>query len=177
MNPEFSRPVRVEKLPAKGQVVDVSATPDERAALAKRFAILDISHLSARLRLIPVGRGPLVRLVGQLSAEVSQACVVTLEPVAEKIEADFELVFGPPVEEDPEIGEIDLSFEAEGPPDPIVDGAIDVGEAVAESLALELNPFPRAPGAEFTPPDEAAPEVAERANPFAALASFRKNDG
>jgi len=176
MTPEFSRPERVEKLPPRGRAIEVIASAAERAALAKRFGILDIAQLSATLRLIPVGRGALVRLVGQVSAEVTQACIVTLEPVAEHVEAEFEMAFGPDVEEE-ELGEIDLTFEAEDPPDPIVDGVIDVGEAVAEQLALALEPFPRAVGAEFVAPPEAAPEPVEKANPFAALAAFRKNDG
>ena len=39
--------------------------------------------------------------------------------------------------------------DAEEPPQPFVDGAIDIGEAVAEQLAIELDPGPRAPGAVF----------------------------
>ena len=176
MSPEFSRLEQVEKLPSRGRAITVTASAEERTALAKRFGILNIAELSATLRLIPVGRGQLVRLVGQLSAEVTQACVVSLEPVREHVEATFELAFGPAVEEE-DVDEIDLNFEAEDPPDPIVDGAIDVGEAVAEQLALALEPFPRAAGAEFTPPAEAPPEPVEKANPFAALAGLRKNDG
>ena len=175
MTPEFSRLERVDALPARGRQVEISASEEERRALAQRFGILSIESLSASLRLVPVGRRQMVRVTGRLLAEVVQACVVSLEPVPERIAEDFELAFGP--EEEDNGGEIDVSFECEDPPDPIVDGEIDLGEAVAEHLALALEPFPRAPGAEFTPPPESAPVVEEKINPFAALAGLRKNDG
>jgi len=173
--PEFSRPLRVDTLSARGGVVDITASESEREALSARFGILEIGALSARLRLTVIGRGPLVRVSGRLEAEVVQACVVTLTPVPARIAEDFELAFGP--SEDDECTEIDLAFESEDPPDPIIDGTIDIGEAVAEQLALALEPFPRADGAVFAPPAEAAPATEEKANPFAALAGLRKNDG
>ena len=35
------------------------------------------------------------------------------------------------------------------PPEPLTGGSVDIGKAVTEQLALELDPFPRAPGARF----------------------------
>jgi len=177
MVPEFSRPQRVDALPSRGKQVEISASEAERAALAERFGILAVDSLSASLRLTPVGRGPLVRLRGTLVAEVAQACVVTLDPVPGHVEASFDMTFGPAAAEGDEDGEIDLAFDSEDPPDPIVDGAIDLGEAVAEQLSLALEPFPRAPGAEFAPPDEPDMSSEEKPNPFAALAALRKNEG
>jgi uncharacterized metal-binding protein YceD (DUF177 family) len=175
MKPEFSRLVAIDQLPARGHDLEIAASAAERAALARRFAILGIDRLDAKLRLKPIGRGPLVRLSGTVSAEVVQACVVSLEPVRQSVDEAFEMTFGPDVDNGGE-AEIDLDLDAEDPPDPIVDGEIDVGEAVAEQVALALDPFPRADGAVFTPPAEAAPEEAETANPFAALILRRKND-
>ena len=77
--------------------------------------------------------------------------------------------------------EVDLSLDEEDPPDPIVGGIIDIGEAVAEHLALALEPFPRAPGAEFQAAeflkstDKIIEPAKETRNPFAVLASLRKN--
>jgi hypothetical protein len=62
----------------------------------------------------------------------------------------------------------------EDPPDPIIDGRIDLGALAAEFLALGLDPYPRKPGAAFDL-GEAEPE---RESPFAALARLRgEKDG
>ena len=107
-------------------------------------------------------------------AELVQTCVVTLEPFSAPVEGAFERVYAPGSAEEPaeeELGE-------EDPPDAIIDGVIDIGEAVAEQLALELDPFPRAPGVVFEGfsvgegGDEASP-----ANPFAVLAKLKEPKG
>jgi uncharacterized metal-binding protein YceD (DUF177 family) len=173
MEVEFSRPVRVERLGPAGSDFEIEATEAERRALAGRFGLVELSSLSARLRLKPLSGG-LVRLSGSLSAKVVQSCVVTLQPIASSLDVAFELTYGPEDADDDGDGEIELTFEGDDPPDTIVDGAIDMGEAVAEQLALELNPFPRVPGAAFEPPAEAPDMAEERRNPFAALAGMKE---
>lgn len=178
--PEFSRPVRVDRIPAAGMTLDLEAKPAERAALAERFGVQSIESLRAEVTLKAIAGGALVRVDGHLAAQVVQTCVVTLEPVPETVDEDFSLSFG--VEEPDEVGaEIELSLDEEDPPDPIVDGVIDVGEAVAEHLALALEPFPRKPGIAYEGgDDEAGTATAEqdrKPNPFAVLAQLRKNKG
>ena len=177
--PEFSRRIPVADIPARGADYEIGATPDERDALAARLGLVRLDALTARLRLQPIGGGPLVRLTGRLAARVTQSCVVTLEPVDAELDERFAMTFGPPgeVDEDEDSLELDLSPDAEDPPDPFVGGAVDLGEAVAEHLALALDPFPRKAGAEFAPP--AAPDEEDgpaRASPFAILGRMRKND-
>lgn len=176
--PEFSRSIAIDSIPRAGTVVEIAADAAERAALAKRFGILGIDALSATVRLKPIAASPMVRVTAALKAEVVQACVVTLDPVAQHVEESFELVFGPGLAEEEEAGALVLKPDAEDPPEPIVDGAIDVGEAVAEHLALALDPFPRIPGASFEgreyggQADEEAPT-----NAFAALARLKGRPG
>lgn len=167
MPPEFSRPIRLTPEPRE---VVLDATAAERAALAARFGILGIHALAARLRLRPEPGGT-VRARGTLSAEVEQACVVTLEPVRQRVEADLDLrILGDgetPADEDPDSPD---EIESQG-------GAVDLGEAVAEQLALALDPYPRAEGAElpeFDPPEPPEPTPPERPNPFAGLAKLRR---
>ena len=166
MTPEFSRPVRLGPEPRE---VALEADAAERAALTARFGILGIHALSARLRLQPEHSGT-VRARGTLSAEVEQACVVTLEPVRQRVEATIDLrLLGEgevPADDDPDSPD---EIESAG-------GIVDLGEAVAEQLALALDPYPRAAGAElpeFDPPEvpEAAPPA--KPNPFAALGKLR----
>jgi uncharacterized metal-binding protein YceD (DUF177 family) len=166
MKPEFSRPIRLGPDPRE---VVLDATPAECAALAERFGILGIGVLSAKLRLTPETGGT-VRARGTLAAEVEQACVVTLDPVRQPVQAPIELRIlgegGIPADDDPNSPD---EIESAG-------GIVDLGEAVAEQLALALDLYPRAEGAELPaldPPEEPAPEPAAKPNPFAALGKFR----
>jgi uncharacterized metal-binding protein YceD (DUF177 family) len=160
---EFSRPVEISRLPEGRTAMTIAATPAECAALARRFSLLALDRLEAALRLEWVG-GRLLRLEATLSAELVQACVVTLEPVRSAIEDRFVLLYGSATE----TGSVMLR-EDEEVLEPIVDGRIDLGEAVAQQLSLAIDPFPRAPGA------AALADPAEgMASPFAALAKWRK---
>ena len=171
ITPEFSRPVAVDQRHDQGLDVTIEANEAERAALASRFGILAIDALTATLHLKPLGRG-MVRLEGHLKAQVHQACVVTLVDVVQAIDDRFERVYAPSgAATDDERDEVEVDYEGEEPPEPLVDGIIDLGEATAEELALALDPYPRAPGAVFEAPGD---EGEAKANPFAALAKLKK---
>ncbi len=164
MIPEFSRLVR---LGPEARTVSLAANPAECAALASRFGILAVHALSAELRLAPEPGGT-VRARGSLAAEVEQACVVTLEPVRQHVSAPIDLrILGEgeePADDDPDSPD---EIESAG-------GLVDLGEAVAEQLALSLDPYPRAPGAELPPLDVAeAPEPPTKPNPFAVLGKLK----
>ncbi len=184
--PEFSRPIARARLGGQVIVEEISATPRERAALARRFGLLGIDLLRATAKIEPADgadgvRGArLLRLGGHLSAEVSQACVATLEPVASRVEADFTLLYS--LEPGPApVGvaatEVVVDPEAEDPPEPLGPGGLDLGEAVAQQLALALNPYPRAPGAVFAeaPGVPAAAEAGPRAG-FAVLEALKRRE-
>jgi len=173
--PEFSRPIRIDQLPSKLSRHRLEANPEELIALAARFGILSLDSLTAEIEINPPTRRGLVRLKGHLHARVVQTCVVTLEPLPAAVEAPFALTFGPPPEDEDD--EIDLIWDGEDPPDQIEDGRIDLGEVVAEHLALSLDPFPRAPGATFEPPPDADEAPAPKASPFSALAALRQKKG
>ena len=173
---EFSRPIRVEQVPTGGMEMDLEAKPAERAALAERFGLVSIDSLKAHVRLKAIAGGAIIRVDGRLSASVVQTCVVSLEPLPAEVEDGFSLTFGG-AEPDQVGAEIELSIDDEDPPDPIENGSIDVGEVVAEHLALALDPFPRKPGIAFEGGDEPTPEEEKRPSPFAALAQLRKNKG
>ena len=86
--------------------------------------------------------GGLVRMTGRLAAEVVQSCVISLEPVASTIELDFTTLYGPEQPGKSVIVDLDADIA-----EPFDGEAIDIGEAVAQQLALSLDPYPRAPGA------------------------------
>lgn len=175
--PEFSRIVRVDRIPASGMHLDIEAKPAERAALAGRFVIQSIDALRAEMTLRVLAGGAVVRVNGHVEAQVVQTCVVTLEPVVQMVSEDFVLSFGAEQSDDQPMAEIELSLDEEDPPDPILDGTIDVGEAVAEHVALALDPFPRKPGTSFEGGGDGEVEEEKRPNPFAVLAQLHKNKG
>jgi uncharacterized metal-binding protein YceD (DUF177 family) len=146
----------------------VVATAAECAALARRFGILAIASLEADLALRPERDGA-IRAEGRLAAEVTQACVVSLEPVAQHVAAPVSLRFLPPgavPDDDPE-----------GPDEIETDGdMLDLGEAVAEQLALALDPYPRRPEAALPPEatDAPEPEPPPAPSPLAGLARLRR---
>lgn len=184
--PEFSRPVPRERLGGKVIVEEIAATPQERAALARRFGLLGLDLLAATLRVEPgPGARPdkgLLRLEGHLSAEVTQACVVTLEPVPSRIEADFTLDYS--LEPDPALADAETDYlaevvidpEAAEPPESLGPGGLDLGEAVAQQLAVALDPYPRAPEAVL--PDDVVAEGPDAAasGPFAVLEALKKRE-
>jgi uncharacterized metal-binding protein YceD (DUF177 family) len=168
--PEFTRPVAVDHLRDVGADYALEANEAERAALAGRFSILAIDALATTIHLKPIGGG-MVRLDGRLKAQVHQACVVTLVDVPQTIDTSFVRIFSPATVTDEPGGEVDVDYDGEEPPDPLVDGHIDLGEVAAEELALALDPYPRAPGAVFEAPTDAG--EAKPAGPFAALAKLK----
>jgi Large ribosomal RNA subunit accumulation protein YceD len=160
---EFSRPVEISRLPAASTAMTVEASGAECAALARRFSLLALERLAADLKLEWIA-AHLIRLEATLSADIVQECVVTLEPVRSHIEDRFVLLYGAAAE----AREVLLNEEEEVF-EPIVDGRIDLGEAVAQQLSLAIDPFPRAPGA--IPPSGPGEPIA---SPFAALANWSK---
>jgi uncharacterized metal-binding protein YceD (DUF177 family) len=160
---EFSRSLPIGLVGPKGRHMVLEADSAECAALAARFGIPAIGSLRAELDLTPQSDGAVVAR-GRLQADVTQECVVTLEPVAQVVDEAVALRLLPPGQE-PADGPEDMDEIAAGP-----GGVVDLGEALAEQLALALDPYPRAPEAEL-PPEADQPA----ASPFAALAGLRRN--
>jgi uncharacterized metal-binding protein YceD (DUF177 family) len=146
----FSRPVKVETLPRDGLAQTITATAAERAALAALNDLVEIKELRAEFIVNRSGRG--VQVEGTVHAEVTQTCVVTLEPFPVTIDEEVDVRFAHASERRPRSDADTVALDAIDPPDPIVDGRIDLGALAAEFLALALDPYPRKPGAEFMPP-------------------------
>lgn len=158
--PEFSRPVAVDRIGPKGQEIEVTADAGECAALARRLQVPAVLALSCRFRLSRVDAGR-VEAEGTLNARLERECVVSLEPFETEVVERFAAVFVP---EGSESAALDLAAPDEIP---YANGAIDLGEAAAEQLALTLDPYPRKPGVSL-------PEAEAPPSPFAAL---RRRDG
>jgi uncharacterized metal-binding protein YceD (DUF177 family) len=172
MLPEFSRHQILTDPPQAGVEDRLEASPAECAALAQRFGIEALKHFSARFTRKPYPGGGLL-ISGRLKAEPVQLCIVSLEPLTERLDKPFTLVVLP--------HDGALSEDPDGPDEIQADatGHFDLGEALAEELSLSLNPYPRKAGAHLPlPPEEAAePIEAPPRNPFAKLAALRGAKG
>jgi uncharacterized metal-binding protein YceD (DUF177 family) len=166
-DPEFSRPIRLDTLGDGPRQIAIEANADERKALARRFGLIDIDRLESRLEARSAGETVLVS--GRLTGAVTQACVASGEPVAAIIDEPFALKFVPEggaADEEIELEESDLDVVGyEG-------SAIDLGEAAAQTLALALDPFPRAPNADSVLREAGVLDEVD-AGPFAMLKALK----
>ncbi|WP_294394707.1 DUF177 domain-containing protein [uncultured Sphingomonas sp.] len=166
--PEFARPYRLDTIGDAPRTVEIAAEPDEAGRLAERFGLIALDRLAASAEL--AREGDVVTASGRIQADAVQPCVASGEPVPAHIDQPFTLRFVPSGNASPD-QEVEL---AEGDLDTLTyeSGAVDLGEAVAQTLALALDPFPRAPDA-----DEALREagvVSEQdMSPFAALKALK----
>ena len=168
MTPEFSRPVDLRHLGDRPH--HLVATPQERAKLAERLEIEAVDRLEADIALMP--EGAKILATGRFTAEVVQACAVSGEPFAVAIDEPLALRFVPDAAAHRPGEEIELDAsdcdEIE-----FEDGSIDLGETVAQSLALAIDPYATGPDADAV---RAAVGLSDEgvSGPFAALAALRK---
>ncbi len=171
-----------EEAVAGGEVVrEIEASPGECRALATRFELVAIDRLSATIRLGRLDGGPMVRVRGRLSADVVQACVVTLEPVPAHVVEEFGALFAPEAvisarahEESGDLLQDPFSLD-EDLPEAMAGGGIDIGELTAQHLSLALDPYPRRPGVTFDGFDDTAAHPETVTNPFEALAVLKRS--
>lgn len=140
----------------------------ERAQAARRLGLPAIEALEAEVTVSPWLDGAEIK--GAWRARVVQTCGVTLDPFASELSGEFRVTAVPAgspnaPSEDPEIV---IDMDAEDPPDVLSAPEVDIAGYVVEHLGLELDPFPRAPGVAFEPPEPETP-----ASPFAALIRLR----
>ncbi len=167
--PEFSRPVRADQLARYAQGVTIAADAEERAALARRFKLTSLDLLEADYALSEQDGS--IEARGRVRAKLAQPCVATGVPVPESIDTDFLLRFVPEGAgaEDAE----ELEIDSEDCDTIGYDGQmIDMGEAVAETMALAMTPYPRSPDADAYLRD-AGVLSEEQASPFAVLQSLK----
>jgi len=138
---EFSRIVDAARLPLGVQLL--TATAEECAALAQRFGLVAVNSLSARVTM--ASDGPAVDATGTMEADVVQSCAVSGEDLPVQIAETLTLRFVPAPDEhaaevELEAAELDeIEMEA---------GRFDLGEAVAQTLALAIDPYLEGPGAD-----------------------------
>lgn len=168
--PEFSRMIDLRSIPAAKIVLEPDET--ERRRLAGRFAISAIRAMRAEVELEPEGAE--VTATGRLTASIVQPCAVSGEDLPVEIDEPVFVRFVPERHDHKPDEEIELEadeldeIEYEGT-------AFDLGEAVAQSLALAIDPFVTGPDAEAVRKEHKL-EGDAASGPFAALAALKKED-
>ncbi len=185
-NPALSRVIRRDDVPEDGLEIVIDASPEACAALAETCGIPSIDSVSAILTVTRWRKDGLA-VRGTVRADVIQTCVVSLDPVAGRVEEDIACFFLPGY------GGSGASGDPSAPPsqdleaagedadiDDLVDGRLDLGALVAEHVALGLDPYPRKAGSVFKPTGDAADAGGEgrgedtgRSSPFAALSALK----
>ena len=159
--------------------VDLSIEPGakERQSIAEWLGVMSVDALTAGVRLTRLG-DERYRYEAQFSADVVQACVVTLAPVPSHLAAEFSREFR--MEERSSARKMPAARSRafanldEEEVEALQGSVLDLAAPVLEELSLALDPYPRAPGAAFEPARE---EKSAAESPFAVLAKLKQKPG
>jgi uncharacterized metal-binding protein YceD (DUF177 family) len=171
----WSVPVTVDDIPETGLHLEIEPAAAARAELAAFANVRELPRLSAVFDLTRRGAG--VEVSGQVKALVGQTCVVSLEPMETEVDEAVDLIFLPvrvgaeaPADSEGESHQVKLDEDVS---EPLIGGKVDLGAIATEFLILGIDPYPRKPDAQFTPPktDDAG------LNPFAVLEALKKRPG
>ena len=164
---ELTRMVKARPLPAGAVVIE--ATPEECGALAKRFGLGAVQSLRAEVTLDQKLRA--IRATGRLRAAIMQPCAISCEDFPVTIDEPVDLRFVEdrerPMTED-EAQEIEL--EADDCDEIAFSGDMfDLGEAVAQTLGLAIDPYAEGPNADAARKAAGIVAEGEQDGPMAAL--------
>lgn len=167
---EFARTYDPRLLPGAEQVL--TASTDECAALARRFDLVRIDRLEARIMLDKDGAA--TTATGRLLADIVQSCAISGEDLPVRIDEPVSLRFVP--EGAPSAPDEEIELEADELDEIAYAGSqFDLGEALAQTLALAIDPYAEGPNAEAARKAAGLNEP-EASGPFAALAALKKKD-
>jgi hypothetical protein len=176
MNPAdpWRVPIVAAQIPDTGLHRALEASDAVRAAVADIAGLREVVSARASFDLKPKSGGR-VHVTGEVHARIGQTCVVTLDPIENDIDEVIDLMFAPPEQIRSLAALVDEAAQSEAdevpdPPEPIVDGVIDLGRLATDALFLAIDPYPRRPDAIFEPSVESK-DPAD--HPFAALKALQ----
>ncbi|MEP3437086.1 MAG: DUF177 domain-containing protein [Hoeflea sp.] len=177
---EFSYPVKVSQISANPLTVRISADPADLERLKTQWDLAEVRSFKAEVALGRWKRDG-VRINGHVSVSIVQDCVVTLDPVEQQIDEDFETLFLPEnsrLAKRVHDGSSEMFLDPEGPdlPETFTGDSIDVGAVAAEFAALAIDPYPRKQGVGYTDLIESDPASDKKPSPFAVLQGLKRDD-
>lgn len=166
---ELVRIVKLDRMPATAAV---EATEQECAALARRFGLPKLHALTAEVDLMRSGDAIDAR--GYLRAQFDQSCAVSNDPFPNSLEEPLAVRFVPALAAHGEDEEIE--FDSDAPDEIEYHGtSFDLGEAIAQSFGLGIDPYALGPEAEAARRDAGLVDENAASGPFAALAALKKD--
>ncbi len=169
---ELHRPFDIVSLPDGGRGIEIVASDAERDAIARRLGLLALGAFAVRGRLDPLRRGRTAIFVARMTAAVTQECIVSGDPVEAAVDEQIHVRLM--TEDEAEArAELDLDVDEEDV-ETAEAGIADLGDISVQYLAIALDPYPRAPGAEapVLPEDDDAEDNIP-SNPFAILKKLK----
>ncbi|MFP4098454.1 MAG: YceD family protein [Alphaproteobacteria bacterium] len=182
---EWSEHISAEDIGDKPLKLDITLPPESEPVLCNRLDLYAIDYMKVHYNISRNPVSKVIHVAGKINAEVQQRCVVTLEPVAEHIEDEFEAWFAQPSDAvsftkariermSPQEKNEQPMLEECDDPEKIIDGKIDLGELATQHLSLSLNPYPRKEEAVHDNQDKPLTDNQEMyKNPFAALKDWK----
>lgn len=169
LHPELSKIIKLSDIGGAALTGQIIANDDQLKALAKRFDLPSIESIAADYRL--EAKEHEIKFTGNIQSDLHQACAISGQPFPVQIAEAFNIVFEekndtPPSEEEIELAPEDcdvIEYEA---------AQIDLGEAIAQTLYLALDPYPRGPDADSVA-EKKGLKSEEEAGPFGALAALK----
>ncbi|SDD61087.1 YceD family protein [Kordiimonas lacus] len=169
--------VKITELERTPKEFKLVATEAQCKDLAERFDLVAVAELSGTLSVWDAGADSGIHIKGSIAAKLTQRCIASLKPVEESFETDFELMLVNPEMAD-RMDDEGVYLDPEAPDYDALEGdVVPLGEVLAQTLSISMNPYPRAEGVELetkkmTGVSINEPEL-ERPNPFAVLAKSR----
>lgn len=167
----FHRPLTLAEARRQTGPLTVTADEAERTAIARRFGLAALNRLDAQLNF--AFDGVVVNVTGTVEGDVVQRCVATDEPLPARVVTPVDVRYVPnetleaaEAEAEVELGENDLDIIG------YTSGRVDLGEMVADTLYLALDPFPRRADADAWLKERGVKSEGE-AGAFGALAALR----
>src|SRR5271170_1718696 len=150
-------PVVAAQIPDTGLHRAFEANDAVRTAMADIAGLREIMSAGASFDL-KLRSGGRVQVTGEVHARIGQTCVVTLDPIENEVDEMIDLMFAPS-EQIPSLSVLTEEAAASDeeipdPPEPIIDGVIDLGRLATDALFLAIDPYPRRRDAVFEPPAE-----------------------
>lgn len=167
--------IRLDSMPPAGRHLQLSVPEGERQQIAERLGVSEVQNLEVSLHAVKFRGG--MRVTGQLTAAIVQPSVITLEPVLQRISEPIDRVFLPGTKRSDSANagaEIFVDLEGEDIPDHFEGQEADMSELIIETLALGIDPYPRAAGESLDSLGLSGPEEDE--SPFARLKSLKKTN-
>ncbi len=181
--------VSVEDIDSHPKTFTFEADETHLADLARRMGIVSVQSAKATVTVQQAGGG-IIHAIGSASARITQNCVVTMAPVENIIEDEFEGWFGDKnsavsfararSEREAKKGHTEIEvLEESVDPEPIVKGRIDLGELATQYLCLSVDPYPRTQNAPteylaVAKGDKTDSGAGLRKNPFEALKDWKE---